>query len=149
MVWACVALLAPVWWTARAMLGTRAVAEPREELALAVDEAWRAEFGSRLPWVSGTRALAASVAFYAASHPRTWSLWNQSVETPWSDSGTVMSQGGVIVCEPGDEPCHTLAETWSAARQRVSVAKSVRGFDFPARSYDLYWLVPVNAGPSP
>ena len=148
-VWACVALLSPAWWSARALLGTPAVAEPREELALAIDQAWRSEFGGALPWVGGTRALAASVAFYAPAHPRTWSLWNQSVETPWSDSGTVMSQGGVIVCEPADEACAALAETWSADRRHLSVAKSLRGFDFPARAYDVYWLAPLNAGQLP
>lgn len=141
-VWACVALLAPAWWVARAMMATPAAAEPREELALAINQAWRDEFGTRLPWVSGTRALAASTAFYAPDHPRTWSLWNQSVETPWSDSGTLKSQGGAIVCDIADEACHMLAETWSNERARISVAKSARGFQFAPRSYDVYWLIP-------
>ena len=143
--WLCVAVLSPVWWLTRATLSTPAVVEPREELAQALSDAWVAEYGTPLPWVSGTRALAASVAFYAPDHPSYWSLWNQSVETPWTDSGTVVSEGAVIVCDTADDECQQRAETWSADRQVLQVAKSARGFHFAPHSYIVYWLAPLAA----
>ena len=144
-VWLAVAVLAPAWWLARAVLHTPAVGEPREELAQLLDQTWQREYDLPLPWVSGTRALAASVAFYASSHPDYWSLWNRAVETPWADSGIVTGEGGVIVCDPADEECQLRAEAWSVDRRIVSVAKSARGFHFEPRSYVIYWIPPLVA----
>jgi hypothetical protein len=88
------------------------------------------------------------VAFYAADHPRYWSLWNSAVETPWVDDGSVLAEGGVIVCGTLDEPCQARAAAWSANRRSVSVAKSERGFHFPAETYVFYLLLPqAPAGP--
>jgi hypothetical protein len=142
-VWSLVALLSPLWWTARAALGTPAVSEPREELAQALEHAWHSEVGGTLPWVSGTRALGQSVAFYASDHPRYWSLWHAAVETPWADTGEVVAQGGIIVCEPSDGACQELAETWSAYRRELSVAKNARGFQFEPRPYVFYFVFPL------
>ena len=108
-IWLAVAVLSPVWWQARAALATPAVAEPREEMAHRLNEIWRRETGQAPPWVSGTRALAASVAFYAADHPRYWSLWNSAVETPWVDDGRMLAEGGLIVCDSTDTPCAVRA----------------------------------------
>ncbi len=147
-IWLAVAVLSPVWWQARAALGTPAVAEPREEMARELNQIWRRETGSRLPWVSGTRALAASVAFYAADHPRYWSLWNSAVETPWVDDGRVLAEGGLIVCDSTDTACEMRAEAWSADRRNLSVAKSERGFHFPPQGYVFYLVLPqAPAGP--
>ena len=143
-IWLLVAALSPLWWYTRARLETPAVSEPREELAVEVQRLWRAQAGTALPWVAGTRALAASTAFYADDHPGYWSLWNASVETPWVDSSDVLDDGGVIVCDTADTDCQRLAETWSADRHEVSVAKSARGFDFRAKSYVVY-LVAAQA----
>ena len=142
-IWIAIALFSPLWWDLRARLATPAVAEPREELAQALGRVWHREVGGPLPWVSGTRALAASVAFYEADHPRYWSLWNSAVETPWVDAGKVLSRGAIIVCEPDDEACQAHAETWSADRRTLSVAKSARGFRFEPRSYVFYLLSPL------
>ena len=141
-IWVVVAVLSPIWWQARAALGTPAVAEPREELAHELNAIWRRETNSPLRWVSGTRALAASVSFYAADHPRHWSLWDAAVETPWVDDGRALAEGGIIVCENKDAACATRAEAWSAHRRSVSVAKSERGFDFPAHGYVFYLMLP-------
>ena len=148
-IWLVIALLAPLWWQARAAFDARSVSEPREELAQAVDALWQREVGTRLPWVSGTRALAASVAFYADSHPNYWSLWNARVETPWTDLGEIASRGGMIVCEPSDEACQTLAESWSADRRGLRVAKSARGHDFAARDYVVYLIMPLSRASAP
>lgn len=142
-VWGLVAVLSPLWWQARAALNTPAVAEPREELALALERAWRAEFHRPLPWVTGTRALAASTAFYAPDHPRYWSLWAPAIETPWADTGEMRYRGGVIVCEPEDEACQSKAEAWSAERQELRVAKLARGHQFEPHRYVFYWVRPV------
>ena len=143
-IWVAIALLSPLWWQARAALDAPSVSEPREELALAVDALWQREVGKPVPWVSGTRALAASVAFYAPSHPHYWSLWNGRIETPWVDLGEVSAQGGVIVCEQADLSCQDLADSWSADRRQLDVAKSARGHDFAARHYVVYLLLPLS-----
>lgn len=143
-IWLLVALLSPLWWYTRAQLQTPAVTEPREELAQEAQRQWRAHTGLPLPWVAGTRALAASTAFYASDHPGYWSLWNASLETPWVDAADVLDQGGVIVCDKADDDCQRLAEAWSADRRELQVAKSARGLSFPTRSYWLY-LVPAQA----
>jgi 4-amino-4-deoxy-L-arabinose transferase-like glycosyltransferase len=147
-IWVAVALLSPLWWQARAAMGIASVAEPREELARELNAVWRREAGGRLPWVSGTRALAASVAFYAADHPGYWSLWNSAVETPWVDDRRVQAEGGVIVCETSDSACAARAEAWSADRRELSVAKSERGFHFPAQGYVFYLLLPQAPAPA-
>jgi 4-amino-4-deoxy-L-arabinose transferase-like glycosyltransferase len=147
-IWLTVAVLSPLWWQARAALGTPAVAEPREEMAQQLNRIWRRETSGPLPWVSGTRALAASVSFYAADHPRYWSLWNSAVETPWVDDGQVLAEGGLIVCDNADTACAMRAEAWSADRRHISVAKSERGFHFPVQDYVVYLLLPqAPAGP--
>jgi hypothetical protein len=136
--------LAPVWWHSRAKLNTPSVAEPREELAQALESTWRKEVGGQLPFVSGTRALAASAAFYGNDHPRYWSLWNNTVETPWADAGEVLARGALIVCETADLPCQNLAQTWSAQARVVTVAKVARGFRFAPKDY-VFYLMPPSA----
>jgi 4-amino-4-deoxy-L-arabinose transferase-like glycosyltransferase len=143
-IWAVVAVASPLWWHSRAELKTPAVAEPREELAQALDSAWRSEYASPLPWVSGTRPLAASAAFYANAHPRYWSMWNSAVETPWADDRDVTARGGIIVCETDDHACESLASHWSRDRRTLSVAKSERGYRFEPRSYVFYLVHPLT-----
>ena len=145
--WLVVALLAPLWWHARASLRLPAVMEPRAELALDLSERWQAKHQRALPWITGTRALAASVSFYAPSHPRYWSLWQPATETPWVDVGQVLSQGGLIVCAQDDEACQEQAQAWSAERLAVSVAKSARGFQFEAQAFVVYWMSPQTPIP--
>jgi hypothetical protein len=143
-IWLAIALLSPLWWQTRAALDTPAVAEPREELARALERAWHAEHRARLPWVAGTRALAASTSFYAVDHPRYWSLWNNTLETPWVDLGDVLGRGAVIVCDAEDLACEDLAQTWSADRRSVEVAKDARGHHFKPRSYVFYLVPPLT-----
>ena len=146
-IWVSVALLSPLWWDARAATHSPAIAEPREELSMAVAKAWQTRFGRPLPEVTGTRALAASVAFYAPNHPRYWSLWNTTIETPWVTAGALHANGSAIVCDSADRACEELAEQWSADRQTLVVAKHERGFHFEPRGYALY-LVPPSDSPS-
>ena len=142
-IWLAVAVLSPAWWYSRAVLQTPAVAEPREELAHTMAAIWRSAYGGNLPWVSGTRVLAASTAFFAAGQPRYWSLWNAAVETPWVDTADVLKQGALIVCNEVDAPCQALAATWTTDRRTVPVAKHVYGVQFPASNYVLYLVPPA------
>jgi 4-amino-4-deoxy-L-arabinose transferase-like glycosyltransferase len=148
-IWTTIALLAPLWWHARAALNTPSVAEPREELAQALERTWRREVGGQLPFVSGTRALAASTAFYGNDHPRYWSLWNNTVETPWADAGEVLARGALIVCETADLPCQKLAQSWSAQARMVTVSKVARGFRFAPKDYVFYLMPPSAAARLP
>ena len=111
-------------------------------MAQALDRTWRLETGSALPWVSGTRKLAASTAFYAADHPRYWSLWDSAVETPWVDRADIEVRGALIVCDEGDIDCQQRAEVWTSDRRELSVAKSARGYHFEPRSYVFYFVHP-------
>jgi 4-amino-4-deoxy-L-arabinose transferase-like glycosyltransferase len=148
-VWIGIAVLAPLWWHSRAALNTPSVAEPREELAQALERTWRSEVGGQLPFVSGTRALAASAAFYGHDHPRYWSLWNNTVETPWADAGEVLARGALIVCETADLPCQKLAQAWSANPRLVTVSKVARGFQFAPKDYVFYLMPPLATTPQP
>lgn len=148
-IWAAVALLSPLWWDANAALRSPAVAEPREELAIAVAKAWQSRFGRPLPEIAGTRELAASVAFYAPNHPRYWSLWNTTIETPWVTPGAVQANGSAIVCDSADRACESLAEQWSADRHTLVVAKHERGFSFEPRGYAVYLVPPSDSSSDP
>jgi 4-amino-4-deoxy-L-arabinose transferase-like glycosyltransferase len=139
-IWCAVVLLAPLWWLTRAQADAPGAVEPREELAQALHSTWRTEVGGPLLYVSGTRALAASTAFYGADHPLYWSVWNHHIETPWADAGDIAARGAMIVCAMADLPCQQLAQTWSADRRTLSVAKVARGFSFAPQDY-VYFLV--------
>jgi 4-amino-4-deoxy-L-arabinose transferase-like glycosyltransferase len=144
-IWLAVAALAPAWWLLRAHEQSPVAAEPREELALELDALWRGEFDAPLRWVSGTRALAASTAFYAPGHPGYWSLWDKSAETPWVDTDDVRSDGGLIICARDDETCDSLARSWSVDERLVTVAKSRWGKQFPARTFRVFVIPPSIA----
>jgi 4-amino-4-deoxy-L-arabinose transferase-like glycosyltransferase len=141
-VWLVAAILSPVWWLARARLETPGVVEPRQELAQTLDLSWLTEFGQPLPWVTGTRALAASTSFYTGGNARYWSLWRPAVESPWVNPDTVLDEGGLIVCDRRDEACLEAAESWSAERRTVTVAKRERGHSFAPVSYDVFVIRP-------
>jgi 4-amino-4-deoxy-L-arabinose transferase-like glycosyltransferase len=147
--WLLVAALAPVLWLVAARLDAPSASEPREEMARQVDRLWRAEFNGPLPWVTGTRELAASVAFYADSHPRYWSAWNVAHETPWAEPERVFADGGVIVCADNDRACADIGAGWSQRRTEITAAKQVRGFSFAARRYTVYLLPPRASGQLP
>ena len=85
------------------------------------------------------------MAFYAPDHPGYWSLWNQGVETPWTDRAAVVGEGGVIVCDDRDEACQQHAENWSSDLEILQVAKSSRGFHFQPQRYIVYWVAPLVA----
>jgi len=140
--WLIVALAAPLWWMTRARVAHPSVTEPREELAQALDRMWHREWGTRLPWISGTRALAASTAFYAVSHPGYWSLWNASVETPWVEIEDIVRQGALIVCAADDDACVGRARTWSTDERTLTVAKDHAGWQFAPRRYRAYVVRP-------
>ena len=144
--WCVVALLSPLMWHVRARVQATAVIEPREELAQAVVEAWRAEYPGALASVTGSRTLAASVAFYAVDRPRYWSMWNAAVETPWFKAVDLVRLGGVIVCATTDSVCQSMGELRSAQRREIAVHKHVRGFQFPSHHYVLYLLPPAVRG---
>jgi Dolichyl-phosphate-mannose-protein mannosyltransferase len=148
-IWCVILLLAPLWWLTHAHAEAPGAAEPREELALALHSTWRAEVGGPLPYISGTRALAASTAFYGADHPRYWSVWNHHVETPWTDAGDITARGAMIVCETLDLACQQLAQSWSADRRTLSVAKVVRGISFAPKDYVYYLVRPVSRAHRP
>lgn len=140
--WLLVVVLAPMLWLYSARLGSAGASEPREELAAEIDKRWQQQFGGRLPWVTGTRVLAESVAFYASSHPRYWSFWNTALETPWADSARVFTDGGVVICADTDTLCADHAAEWSPHWQNITVAKHRQGFDFSPRHYLMFVLPP-------
>ncbi len=141
-IWLVVAVASPLWWLSRAQQNSPAVTEPREELALAVQEAWRAEHHSPLPWVTGTRVLAASVSFYAKDHPRYWSFWNNRVETPWAQPTEVRAQGGVVVCAEDDAACIKNGRLLGAEERALTAAKTHAGRRFAPVTYRVFVVAP-------
>ncbi|MDE1947520.1 MAG: glycosyltransferase family 39 protein [Burkholderiales bacterium] len=145
--WVLVILLAPALWWVEARQGDDAAGEPRAELAAALDQDWRREFGTPLRWVSGTRVLAASTAFYADDHPGYWSLWGPAHETPWVDLKRVRAEGSVIVCAEDDRECQDAAARMSSRSTELEVAKHARGFRFAPRRYRVVVIAPGATGP--
>ena len=144
--WLVAALAAPAFWAVQARQGNAAVAEPRAELALAVEAAWAARHpGQRLPWVAGSEALAASVSFYGKSRPAYWSLRNPAQHTPWVDVQQVLTDGGALVCTADDRLCADAATGWGGQVENLIVAKHARGVVFPAATYTVGWLPPGGA----
>jgi 4-amino-4-deoxy-L-arabinose transferase-like glycosyltransferase len=141
-IWLVVAAASPVWWIARARLDTPSVTEPREELAHELQRIWRNRTGQPLQWVSGSRALAESTAFYAGNHPRYWSLWDTRIETPWVDTSKVTRDGSVIVCDTTELECVRRAEAWTMDRTEVSVAKTAHGFRFSPKLFLVFFIAP-------
>jgi 4-amino-4-deoxy-L-arabinose transferase-like glycosyltransferase len=148
-VWCAIAVVAPLWWLVRAHAETHQVTAPQAELALALHSAWRSEVGGPLPYVSGTRALAASTAFYGADHPQVWSLWNLAIESPWIDADDIAARGTMIVCDVADMQCQQLAERWSTQRSILSVAKETRGFSFAPQDFVYYLVRPMSCSAAP
>ncbi len=140
--WGVVLVVAPLRWEWMARQEADAVTEPRAELAETLARRWQQEFHRPLPWVSGTRVLAMSTAFYADDHPRYWSLWNAAAETPWVDTEDVFDDGGLVVCLEEDVECQDIAAQWSQRRELIAVAKRERGHAFPPRRYVTYLLPP-------
>jgi 4-amino-4-deoxy-L-arabinose transferase-like glycosyltransferase len=145
-IWVVVALMSPLWWYARARLAAPSVSEPREELAVAVQRLWHDSTGRPLKWVSGSRALAQSAAFYGSDHPGYWSLWDPVVETPWVDTASVTRDGGAIICDPAELACVKRAEAWTNSRQTVTVSKSARGLQFAPQTFVVFWMLPAQPG---
>jgi 4-amino-4-deoxy-L-arabinose transferase-like glycosyltransferase len=143
-IWCAIAALAPLWWLAQAHVETNKVTAPREELAHALHSVWRSQVGGPLPYVSGTRALAASTAFYGVDHPQYWSLWNPAVESPWIDADDIAARGTMIVCDVADMPCQQRAERWSTQRSSLRVAKETRSFSFAPQDYVYYLVHPMS-----
>lgn len=141
-VWLTVAVLSPAWWYACAKAQAPGVSAPRQELAQAAQALWREHTGQPLRWVAGTRVLAASTAFYASDHPRYWSVFDPTLETPWVPTDEVRRQGGLIVCAEDDHLCQQLAETWTAQQQVVTVAKRSRGMQFAPQRHLVFLIRP-------
>ncbi len=147
-IWLVIAVVSPLWWLARAQQSNPAVTEPREELAHALQAAWRAEHNSPLLWVTGTRVLAASASFYASDHPRYWSFWNNKVETPWADTRVVKAQGGMVVCAAEDDACLQIGRLHNAPERSLETRKNHAGHRFEPQTYRVFMLAP-QAQPAP
>jgi 4-amino-4-deoxy-L-arabinose transferase-like glycosyltransferase len=142
--WCVVVVGAPLVWRYEAERQSPTVADPRQELALAIDARWRDAYGSPLPWIAGTPSYAASIAFYAPSRPRYWSLERER-QTPWVEARQVQRDGGAVVCDKGDVPCQAGASARGLHGEIVSVAKDERGRHFAAREFILFLMAPDKA----
>lgn len=140
--WTLAVVGSALLWRHDAAQGEQRVAEPRAELAALVDARWRVEQGGPLRWVTGTRPLAASVAFYAPARPAYWSVWASGVETPWVDRERVAADGGAVVCAADDAACAALGESMGGRRIEVSVGKSVRDHVFAAVDFVVVLVPP-------
>ena len=140
--WLAVVALAPMWWTMSARQGADSAADPRAELALAIEAHWLEDFGRPLAWVTGSPAYAASVSFYGDARARYWSAASTHQRTPWIDSAEVLALGSAIVCEWRDQACRSFGEAVSRRLLPLTVAKHTRGLAMPSRTFAVYWLAP-------
>ncbi len=147
-IWLAVIALAPLSWWLGARRSAPAMADPRAELAQAVAAQWSARYGAPLRWISGTPAYAASVAFYADSHPRYWAFADPQRESPWADLKALRQSGSAVVCEPDDADCLTRAGRLAGPGRILTVAKQARGFAFAARPFRVFELPPGADAPA-
>ncbi len=74
----------------------KTVSYPSVELAALVGQVWHQHYNSPLPYVAGTRQLAARVAVYADDHPVPFFDWDPSV-SPWVNVEKMQRDGAVFV----------------------------------------------------
>ena len=94
--------------------------------------------------MAGSPAYAASIAFYAPSQPRYWSL-DRERQSPWVDFRQVQRDGSAVVCDTNDSGCQLGGAVRGARRLIVTVAKDDRGQRFPARDFVLFLIPPDQA----
>ncbi|WP_245213449.1 glycosyltransferase family 39 protein [Rhizobacter sp. AJA081-3] len=148
-VWACAPALAGAAWQVMASHGQHAVADPRAELAEAVEREWQRRYRMPLHWVGGSEAHAAAVAFYGASRATYWSLADTARRSPWVDPRRVDLDGGVLVCTLDDMHCQVRARAWSELSMPLTVNKQARGHVFASVTYLTYWRPPLTICRSP
>lgn len=74
------------------------VAYPGREISDYVTRAWRAHYGSSLPYVIGKRRLVATVAAYSPDRPVPFFDANPRTN-PWVDKSALARRGGIVVAE--------------------------------------------------
>jgi len=74
----------------------KTVSYPSVELAALVSSVWQQHYQTPLPFVAGTRQLAARVAVYAPAHPVPYFDWDSAV-SPWVNIEKMQHDGAVFV----------------------------------------------------
>lgn len=100
-------VILPPYWIGNAKI----VSYPSQELANVVGEVWHKEFQKPVPFVAGTRQLAARVAVYGKDHPVPFFDWDYEA-SPWVDLVKMQHEGAVFVWDAeafGEQvPSHVL-----------------------------------------
>lgn len=143
-VWLLALALAPALWELGARRSLAAVSDPRAELAAALEADWLRTFGVPLKWVTGTRPLAMSAAFYAKQDVRYWNARAPGLDSPWVDPAQARRDGFAMVCDPRAEPgCQADALTLCEGLRTLTVAKQARGHRFAALGFPVVYCAPA------
>lgn len=141
--WLAVPLLAAGVGIVEARRGVPRAAEPRAELAAAVQRLWRERTGRPLAISAGDGALVMSIAFYADTRTRWWSPTDPRI-TPWLTHADWQREGGVMVCAETDVVCNGAAQRLvAAAPTPLTVRKHGWGRALPEHAYRVYLQPPA------
>ena len=119
------------------------VAEPRRELAQAVNRAWRDAFGLPLRVVASTGAWGHGIAFHASDAPSDFT-WFDSKLAPWVTQQRLARDGLAAVCVATDQPCVAQGQalaTGETHRIELTLARSWLGYTSAPTRF-VAWLIP-------
>jgi hypothetical protein len=119
-IWLPVAIVSP-------LLGAHALGakekiriEPREAVAMAATDYWRAAYGRPLRNVAGKRRLATAATFYSADAPSYFDS-QKPEHTPWVSSRDVEEEGVLFICPTDHSLCLARANSFAgSAASRIT-----------------------------
>ena len=109
-----------------------------------VERLWRETTAAPLRLVGGSRNLAPSMAFYAATRPSVFTPLDFAF-APWVTRERIDREGIAVVCYATDAPCLGADERLFAGRgvvQRMGVAKTTWGMHGPTKEVMVRILPP-------
>ncbi len=108
-------VIVPPYWLGHAKI----VSYPSQELANAVIELWHKDYQQPLPFVAGTRQLAARVNVYGNEHPIPFFDWDNEA-SPWVDTEAMRRTGAVFVWDAeayGDQVSDEVRQAYPSLRK--------------------------------
>jgi hypothetical protein len=120
--------------------------DPRREVSRTVERLWRETTAAPLAVVGGSRNLAPSMAFYAATRPSVFTPLDFAF-APWVTRERIEREGIAVVCYATDTPCLDADQKLFGGRgvvHRIWVAKTTWGMHGPSKEVVVRVLLPTR-----
>jgi hypothetical protein len=122
--------------------------EPRKELAQAVTDLWRRDFGTPLRIVGGSPAYDSVMAFYSPDRPSAFLSLDRR-RAPWITPDRIAALGLVAVCVQADATCKSAALAFLSrgGRQETLVLRhEFWGMSQQEIAFDVFVIPPTTSG---